>query len=103
MPTLPDSDNRNKSSVLLHDRSLCSRDSFGESYITVIEREAFREPGTKQADYRPTAEDAAEGKALINFLMQDKFFLVLLRSNDPTVRAAAMEKLNKAHYQAYGD
>ena len=35
--------------------------------------------------------------------MQDTFFLALYRSNDPSVRAAAMDKLNKAHYQAYGD
>ena len=42
-------------------------------------------------------------KALINFLMEDRFFLALYRSNDPKVRAAAMDKLNEAHHQAYGD
>ena len=51
----------------------------------------------------PTADSAARSKALINFLMQDKFFLALYRSNDPTERAAAMDKLSKAHHQAYGD
>ncbi len=61
-------------------------------------------PGNlKQASYSPTAEDAAKAKAHINDLMQDRFFLALYRSNDPKVRAAAMEKLNKAHHQAYGD
>ena len=44
-----------------------------------------------------------KAKSLINFLMQDKSFLALFRSNDPSVRAAALDKLNKAHYQAYGD
>jgi hypothetical protein len=58
---------------------------------------------SKRASYKPTAEDAAKAKALINFLMQDPFFLALYRSNDPKVRAAAIDKLNKAHYQAYGD
>lgn len=42
-------------------------------------------------------------RSLINFLMEDRFFLALYRSNDPKVRAAAMDKLNKAHHQAYGD
>ena len=58
---------------------------------------------SKQASYKPTAEDAAKAKALINFLMQDRFFLALYRSDDPKVRAAAMDKLNKAHHLAYGD
>ena len=58
---------------------------------------------SKQAFYMPTAEEAAKGKALINFLMEDRFFLALYRSNDPKVRATAMDKLNKAHHQAYGD
>ena len=53
--------------------------------------------------YKPTAKEAAKAKALINFLMEDPFFLALYRSNDPKVRAAAIDKLNKAHYQAYGD
>jgi hypothetical protein len=35
--------------------------------------------------------------------MQDPFFLAFYRSNDPKVRAAAIDKLNKAHHQAYGD
>ena len=42
--------------------------------------------------YKPTAEKAAKAKALINFLMEDRFFLALYRSNDPKVRAAAMDK-----------
>ena len=58
---------------------------------------------SKRASHKPTAEDAAKAKALINFLMQDPFFLALYRSNDPKVRAAAMDKLNNAHHQAYGD
>ena len=57
----------------------------------------------KQASYKPTAEEAAKAKALINFIMQDRLFLALYRSNDPKVRAAAMDKLNNAHHQAYGD
>ena len=48
-------------------------------------------------------DDAAKAKSLINFLMQDRFFLALYRSTDPKVRAAAIDKLNKAHHQAYGD
>ncbi len=62
----------------------------------------FRE-GTVFTSYKPTAEGAAKAKALINFLMEDWRFLALYRSNDPNVRAAAMDKLNKAHHQAYGD
>jgi hypothetical protein len=56
-----------------------------------------------KAYYTPTTEEAAKAKALINFLMQDWFFLALYRSDDPKERAAAMNKLNKAHHQAYGD
>ena len=58
---------------------------------------------SKRASYKPTAEEAAKAKALINFLMEDPFFLALYRSNDPNVRAAAMDKLNNAHHQAYDD
>ena len=47
-------------------------------------------------------DDAAKAKTLINVMMQDRFFLALYRSNDPNVRAVAMDKLNKAHIQAYG-
>ena len=57
----------------------------------------------KQASPKPAAEDTAKAIAHINFLMQDQFFLALYRSNDPKVRAAAMNKLNDAHHQAYGD
>ncbi len=61
-------------------------------------------PGhSKQASRNPTKEDAAKAKALINFLMEDRRFLALYRSNDSRVRAAALEKLNEAHHQAYGD
>ena len=58
---------------------------------------------SKQVSYDPMAEEAAMAKAFINFLMEDQLFLALYRSNDPKVRAAAMDKLNKAHHQAYGD
>ena len=58
---------------------------------------------SKRAFYKPTAEEAAKAKALINFLMEDRFFLALYRSNDPKVSAAAMNKLNDAHHHAYGD
>jgi hypothetical protein len=57
----------------------------------------------EQSSPWPAAEDAAKAKALINFLMQDRFFLEHFRSDDPKVRAAAMDTLNKAHHQAYGD
>ena len=72
-------------------------------HAAIEEMGALREPPSKQAYYKPTAENAVKGKGLINFLMQDKFFLALYRSNDARVRAAAIDKLNKAHYQAYGD
>ncbi len=62
----------------------------------------FKE-GLDNKSYKPTAEEAARAKALINFLMQDRFFLARYRSNDANVRAAAMDKLNHAHHQAYGD
>jgi hypothetical protein len=58
---------------------------------------------SKHASYKPTKEDAAKAKAFINFLMEDQFFLSLFRSNDPKVRAAAMDTLNEAHHEAYGD
>jgi len=58
---------------------------------------------SKQASRKPSSEEAAKAKAVINFLMQDRFFLALFRSNDPKVRAAALSELNQAHYQAYGD
>jgi hypothetical protein len=57
----------------------------------------------RRANHKPTEEEVAKAKALINFLMQDRFFLDLYRSNDPKVRAAAMDRLNNAHFQAYGD
>ena len=62
---------------------------------------AFLPDNFKQTS--PTTEEAAKAKALINFMMQDQLFLALYRSNDPNVRAAAMDKLNNAHHQAYGD
>ena len=58
---------------------------------------------SKRAFYKPTAEDAAKAKALINCHDADPFFLALYRRNDPSVRAAAIDKLNNAHHQAYGD
>lgn len=57
----------------------------------------------KQAFPGPSPDEAVKAKALINFLMQDRFFLSLYRSNDPKLRAAALSELNQAHYQAYGD
>ena len=63
---------------------------------------AFTPQHPMRASYNPTAEEPAKAKALINFLMQDRLFLALYRSNDPNVRAVAMDKLNKAHIQAYG-
>ncbi len=57
----------------------------------------------KQPHSQPPDEEAAKAKALINFLMQDRLFLALYRSNDPKMRALAMEKLNRAHHRAYGD
>lgn len=70
---------------------------------------SLKEAGTIPLDHPrkvypvPGTDDAAKAKSLINFLMQDRFFLDLYRSNDPKVRAAAIDKLNKAHHQAYGD
>jgi hypothetical protein len=69
------------------------------SHADIEETEA---PLSRQASYQPTAEDAAKGKALINFLMQDRLFLALFRSTDAKVRAGAIDKLNEAHHQAYG-
>jgi len=40
-----------------------------------------------------TGEEAAKAKVPINVLMQDRLFLPLYRSNDPTERATAMDKL----------
>ena len=53
---------------------------------------AILQDRSKQACNTPTAGDAAKAKALINVMMQDRFFLALYRSNDPKVRAAAMDK-----------
>ena len=44
----------------------------------------------KKVSYNYRAEEAAKAKAFINFLMQDRLFLALYRSNDPKVRAAAI-------------
>jgi len=74
---------------------------------TFGDRAVFAHPilwdNVRRANHKPTEEEVAKAKALINFLMQDRFFLALYRSNDPKVRAAAMNKLNDAHHQAYGD
>ena len=56
-----------------------------------------------KSSFMPRTQDAEKAKALINFLMEDRIFLALYRSNDPKVRAAALDKLNKVHQQAYGD
>ena len=74
-----------------------------DGYTSSADTDEMEAPLSKQASYRPTAEDAAKGKALINFLMQDGLFLALLRSTDARVRAGAIDKLNAAHHQAYGD
>ena len=58
----------------------------------------FLDP-SKQASYKPATVEAANAKALINSLMQDRFFLALYRSDDPKERANAMDKLNKAHHR----
>ena len=71
--------------------------------VAIGTMESLPELDLKQTYHEPAAEHYADGKALINFLMQDRFFLARLRSNDPIVRADAIAKLNKAHYQAYGD
>jgi hypothetical protein len=72
-------------------------------YTSDANMEEMEAPFSEQASHQPTAEDAAKGKALINFLMQDGLFLALLRSTDAKVRAGAIDKLNEAHHQAYGD
>ncbi len=77
--------------------------SYTPGEFASAQKEALREPPSKQSYFKPTAENSAKAKALINFLMHDKFFLALLRSNDPRVRASAIDKLNEAHYQAYGN
>jgi hypothetical protein len=71
--------------------------------IMLRESAAIPQDHSKKARHKPAADDAAKAKALINFLMEDPFFLALYRSNDPKVRAAAMDRLNEAHHQAYGD
>ena len=35
----------------------------------------------RRANYKPTEEEVVSAKALINFLMQDRFFLALYRSS----------------------
>ena len=71
--------------------------------LTLRSTHAMLPDHSQQTSRKPNPEDAARAKALINFLMEDRFFLALYRSNDPKVRAAAMDKLNEAHHQAYGD
>ncbi len=74
-----------------------------DGYTSNANIEEMEAPLSKQAPHQPTAEDAAQGKALINFLMQDGLFLALLRSTDAKERAGAIDKLNEAHHRAYGD
>ena len=50
----------------------------------------------------PVAGDAAKAKALINFLMQDRFFLKHFRSEDPKC-VGRHGDVEQAHHQAYGD
>jgi hypothetical protein len=96
--------------MILESIGLSKHESLGESKLTEEDNmpalsltQAIPSGHSKQATCKPAAEDAAKAKALINFLMEDRLFLALYRSNDPKVRAAAMDKLNEAHHQAYGD
>ena len=95
-------DNNAVSDVIRRDQISNNHENSSRNFANaaIEEKEVMRQ---EQAYYKPTAENAAKAKALINFLMQDRFFLALLRSNDPKVRTEALEKLNDAHYQAYGD
>lgn len=77
----------------------------GEEHIMPTLKENVAPPShrTMKGLPMPRMDGAASAKSLINFLMQDRFFLALYRSNDPNVRAAAIDTLNEAHHQAYGD
>ena len=67
-------------------------------------KESLAEPSLPLSNACPgSVDDADRAKSLINFLMQDKFFLAHYRSPDPRVRAEAMDRLNEAHHRAYGD
>jgi hypothetical protein len=70
--------------------------------VAIKEVEGLINHAASQACYMPKEENAARGRALINFLMEDRLFLALYRSNDPGVRATAIDLLKKAHHQAYG-
>ena len=69
----------------------------GRDNAAIVEMEVSRKQPSMQDDRK------LKGKALINFLMQNDFFLALYRSNDARTRATAIDKLNKAHTQAYGN
>lgn len=71
--------------------------------VAIKEVEGLINHSSSQARSTSTEENAAKGRALINFLMEDRLFLALYRSNDPGVRATAIDLLKKAHHQAYGD
>jgi hypothetical protein len=70
--------------------------------VAIKEVEGIINHSASQACRTPKEENAAKGRALINFLMEDRLFLALYRSNDPGVRANAIDLLKKAHHQAYG-
>jgi len=74
-----------------------------EDIVPALRDDAAYTSNFKKTFRKPAPEDAAQAKALINFLMQDRLFLALFRSTDPKERAAAMDQLNEAHHQAYGD
>ncbi len=71
--------------------------------VAVKNLEGLNSQSASGACSTPTEETAAKGRALINFLMEDRLFLALYRSNDPGVRANAIDLLKKAHHHAYGD
>jgi len=48
-------------------------DSYTVTKSAVGKMQALREPPSTQDSCKPTAENAAKAKALINFLMQDTF------------------------------
>jgi hypothetical protein len=70
--------------------------------VAIKEVEGLINHSASGACSTPVDENAARGRALISFLMEDRLFLALYRSNDPGVRATAIDLLKKAHLQAYG-
>ncbi len=77
--------------------------SYADVAVKIKKVEGLNSRSAREACDTPTEENAAKGRALIKFLMEDRLFLALYRSNDPGVRATAIDLLKKAHHQAYGD